>query len=118
MMLAITKLALLLFLVKIFPSKGFRAACWTVGVITLAVAITFIIVTVFSCAPVSHFWTQWQGVSKGKCNNINAQTIVSGVINIVQDFTILFLPVMELYKLQVSSQRKIQLFLMFSVGLL
>ncbi|TVY45578.1 Satratoxin biosynthesis SC1 cluster protein [Lachnellula subtilissima] len=117
LMLAITKVALLLFLVKIFPSKSFRAACWTVGAITVAVAITFVLVTVFSCRPISHFWTQWQGISKGKCNNINLQTIVSGVINIVQDFTILFLPLPELYKLQVSMQRKIQLFMMFGVGL-
>ncbi|TVY44666.1 Satratoxin biosynthesis SC1 cluster protein [Lachnellula occidentalis] len=116
-MLAITKVALLLFLVKIFPSRSFRAACWLVGAFTVAVAISFMMVTIFSCRPISHFWTQWQGTSKGVCNNINAQTIVSGVINIIQDFTILFLPLGELYKLQVSMQRKIQLFLMFGVGL-
>ncbi|TVY27584.1 hypothetical protein LHYA1_G004028 [Lachnellula hyalina] len=117
LMLAITKVALLLFLVKIFPSKSFRAACGIVGAITAAVAITFVLVTIFSCRPISHFWTQWQGTSTGKCNNINLQTIVSGVINIIQDFTILFLPLHELYKLQVSMQRKIQLFMMFGVGL-
>ncbi|TVY16125.1 Satratoxin biosynthesis SC1 cluster protein [Lachnellula arida] len=116
LMLCIVKIALLLFLVKIFPSKSFRAATYTVGAITVAVAVTFVLVTIFSCHPVSHFWTQWRQ-TKGTCNNINAQTIVSGVINIIQDFTILFLPSIELYKLQVSTQRKVQLFLMFSVGL-
>ncbi|CZR52764.1 related to integral membrane protein [Phialocephala subalpina] len=117
-MLAITKVALLLFLLNIFPSQSFRAVCWTVGALTVGIALSFTMATIFSCSPIPHFWTRWQGaVSVGTCNNLNLQTYIAAAINIVQDFTILCLPLPQLYKLQVSTKRKIQLFLMFSVGL-
>jgi hypothetical protein len=117
-LLGVTKIALLLFLVRIFPSRSFRLACWTIGGLTAAIAITFALVSIFSCRPISYFWTKWQGTGSGTCNNINVQTYIAGAINIAQDFTILILPMPEVYKLQVSLRKRLQLFFMFSVGLL
>ncbi|RDW75390.1 hypothetical protein BP6252_06532 [Coleophoma cylindrospora] len=98
-LLGMTKIAIVLFLVNIFPSRTFRMMCWAIG-------------------PISIIWTQWRGTATAdSCNNLNLQTYISGAVNIIQDFTILALPVYELYKLQVSLRKKIQLFLMFSVGL-
>ncbi|KAF8860755.1 hypothetical protein BDZ45DRAFT_587834 [Acephala macrosclerotiorum] len=117
-LLAIIKVALLLFLLNIFPSQSFRTVCWTVGALTVSIALSFTMATIFACSPIPHFWTRWQGVvSVGTCNNLNLQTYISAAINIVQDFVILCLPLPQLYTLQVSTRRKIQLFLMFSVGL-
>jgi len=66
----------------------------------------------------SYFWTKWEGFNTGTCNNINVQTYIAGAINIAQDFTILILPMPEVFKLQVSLRKKLQLVFMFSVGLL
>jgi len=116
-LLGVTKLALLLFLVKIFPSRSFRIACWTIGALTTVITISFTIATILSCRPISYAWTRWQGpVTKGTCNNTNLQTYIAGGINVVQDFTILLLPLPEVYKLKVSFKKKIQLFFMFGVG--
>ncbi|RDW62501.1 hypothetical protein BP5796_10803 [Coleophoma crateriformis] len=118
-LLAVTKVSLLFFLVKIFPSRTFRVTCWSVGALCVGIAISFSAATVFSCHPISHVWDEWQGSAvSGTCNNINLQTYIAGAINIVQDFTILLLPLPELYRLQVSMRKKVQLFFMFSVGLL
>ncbi|KAH7333515.1 hypothetical protein BKA65DRAFT_597041 [Rhexocercosporidium sp. MPI-PUGE-AT-0058] len=116
-LLAITKVALLLFLLNVFPVQYLRATCWTLIALTVGIATSFTMVTIFSCSPIPYFWTRWQGEAGGKCNNINLQTYISAALNIAQDFAILFLPMPELYKLQVSRKKRIQLFLMFGVGL-
>jgi hypothetical protein len=117
-LLAVTKLSLLLFVQKIFPAQSFRIATWVVSGFTVAIGTTFIMTTVFSCDPIPYFWTKWNGVVVGKCNDVNLQTYIAAGFNIVQDFTILFLPLPELWKLQVSMRKKVQLFIMFGVGLL
>lgn len=118
LLLATTKLSLLLFLQRIFPARAFRLAVYVVCGFTVAIGITFTMTTIFSCDPVPYFWTKWNGVVLGTCNDVNLQTYVAAAFNIVQDFTILFLPLQELWKLQVSMKKKVQLFIMFSVGLL
>jgi len=46
------------------------------------------------------------------------QTYSSAAINIALDFTVLFLPVPWLLKLQVNLRKKCNLLLMFSIGVL
>ncbi|PQE22697.1 hypothetical protein CJF31_00001637 [Rutstroemia sp. NJR-2017a BVV2] len=116
-LLAVTKLSLLLFVQKLFPARSFRIATWIIAGFTVAIGITFIMTTVFSCDPIPYFWTKWNGVVVGKCNDVNLQTYIAAGFNILQDFTILFLPLPELWKLQVSMRKKVQLFIMFGVGL-
>ncbi|KAM3067564.1 hypothetical protein ACMFMF_009563 [Clarireedia jacksonii] len=116
-LLAVTKLSLLVFILRIFPARSFRIACYCVCAFTIAIGLTFIMTTIFSCDPIPYFWTKWDGVVLGKCNDVNLQTYIAAGFNIVQDFTILLLPLPELWKLQVSVKKKVQLFFMFSVGL-
>ncbi|PQE29924.1 hypothetical protein CJF32_00000582 [Rutstroemia sp. NJR-2017a WRK4] len=116
-LLAVTKLSLLLFVQRIFPARSFRIATWIVAGFTVAIGITFIMTTVFSCDPIPYFWTKWNGEVVGKCNDVNLQTYIAAGFNILQDFAILLLPLPELWKLQVSMRKKVQLFIMFGVGL-
>lgn len=118
-LLGITKVSILLFLVQIFPKKSFRISCYVVVAATVGISLSFTMATIFGCRPISTYWTQWQGLTAGEsCNNLSLQTLISGAVNIVQDFAILILPLPELYRLQVSTKKKIQLFSMFSVGFL
>ncbi|KAJ3533547.1 hypothetical protein NM208_g7937 [Fusarium decemcellulare] len=112
-----TKLSLLCFLAGIFPSRSFQNMVIATGVFALACYIVTIIVTAFQCLPVSYTWTNWDGEHKGRCTDLNAQTYAFAAFNMGCDIIILILPLKELSRLQVKGNQKIQLFIIFSFGI-
>lgn len=112
------KLTLVFFYLRIFPAAEFRRTLWgTVAFIT-AYGITFVLVAVFQCQPISYFWTKWDHEHEGKCASINAITWSSAAINIAMDFWILGLPLTQLRKMSLDWRKKIAIGLMFSAGIL
>lgn len=113
-----TKISILFFLSSIFTSPLFKKI--TMGMlIFVAVSGTATLVTTgLQCLPASFNWTGWDGEHVGHCNNLNSQTYAFGAINMVCDLAILIMPLPELYKLQVKGRQKIQLFVMFSLGIM
>ncbi|KAF4973331.1 hypothetical protein FZEAL_9347 [Fusarium zealandicum] len=113
-----TKLSILFFLRSIFTSSVFKK--WVTGVATfvaLSGAAT-LFTTGLQCLPASFNWTGWDGESVGHCNDLNSQTYAFGALNMVCDIVILVMPLGELWKLQVRGRQKIQLFVMFSIGII
>ncbi|KAI9727419.1 MAG: hypothetical protein M1834_008425 [Cirrosporium novae-zelandiae] len=84
--------------------------------LTILYCVIFDAISLFQCTPVSLAWTRWDGQHKGVCRNINAQIWSCAAINIALDAATLILPLPELYKLALSTRRKIQILAMFSVG--
>lgn len=113
-----TKISILLFLVSIFPSRNFRRTTIGIGIFVALSGIATIITTALQCLPVSYGWTNWDGLSQGHCNDLNTQTYAFGAINMACDIVILILPLPELLKLKVKGQQKIQLLVMFSIGIM
>ncbi|RBR19242.1 uncharacterized protein FIESC28_05707 [Fusarium coffeatum] len=111
------KLTLVFFYLRIFPAAEFRRTLWgTVAFIT-AYGITFVLVAIFQCQPISYFWTKWDHGHEGKCASINAITWSSAAINIAMDFWILGLPLTQLRKMSLDWRKKIAIGLMFSAGI-
>ena len=54
----------------------------------------------------------------GHCINNEEVFVAGGTINVVSDFTILLLPIVEVWRLQMSIQRKIGVSAVFATGLL
>ncbi|KAI0905362.1 50S ribosomal protein L36e [Ustulina deusta] len=116
-LLPITKISLLLFYLRVFPSPEFHRVCYITMGVVVASGIAFTLTSIFYCTPISYVWTGWTGETEGHCLNLNAFVWSHAVTSIVQDLWIIALPIPSLVKLQLGTRRKIHLILMFSVGL-
>ncbi|KAL4939128.1 hypothetical protein BDV06DRAFT_225314 [Aspergillus oleicola] len=114
---AITKLAILFFYLRIFTTSTFKKV--TYGMITLcsAYAIAVIFQSAFDCSPPSYFWTRFDGVSQGTCLSYAAFKVMPP-INIALDVAVMALPLPLLLRLNLPWSKKLRVVSMFSVGIL
>ncbi|KIW12140.1 hypothetical protein PV08_09415 [Exophiala spinifera] len=113
---AATKVAFLLFYIRLFPSPALRRVALPLLAITLIHGLIFTFLFIFQCSPVSYAWTQWDGTGKGKCLNFDVGAVLHAITNIILDFLIFALPISQLWKLNLSQKKKIQVLFMFGVG--
>ncbi|KAJ9615037.1 hypothetical protein H2200_001111 [Cladophialophora chaetospira] len=111
-----TKVAFLLFYIKLFPSRTFRWVAIPLLVATILHGITFTFLFIFQCSPVSYAWTQWDGSGGGKCLNFDLGAVMHAVTNILLDLLIFALPIWQLWSLSLSKKKKFQVISMFCVG--
>jgi hypothetical protein len=113
---ALVKLAFVTFYMRIFPSQGVRRLLWGTLIFISLWGFTFILVSIFQCRPISHFWHMWDGLHEGSCIDINALSWCNAAINIALDIWILIIPLWQLRKLHLKWKKKIPIGLMFSLG--
>lgn len=116
--IALTKISILLFYLRIFPQAGLRKAIWFTIVLCVLYIITFVTATALQCIPIRFAWERWDGDHHGKCIDLNADAWCSAAVNIVLDLIVILLPMRELKKLAMSRRRKFGVMLMFLGGLL
>lgn len=88
-------------------------------VIRCTLAATFVAVIVsdlVECRPFSNYW-QVLPDPGGQCRQGYAQLLTMGVCNVVTDLLLVFFPVPVIIRSQMSTKRKIQLVLLFSLSL-
>ena len=82
-------------------------------------AISTVLLCIFQCTPISYFWYQDINPGTGHCGvNSTAAEIATNVTSTVADIALVILPLTILFKLQMSTEKKAGLALIFSVGLL
>ncbi|OQV03581.1 hypothetical protein CLAIMM_08606 isoform 1 [Cladophialophora immunda] len=113
---ASTKVAFLLFYLKLFPSKTLRWVAIPLLVATLIQGTTFTFLFIFQCSPISYAWTQWDGTGHGKCLNFDLGAVMHAITNILLDLLIFALPIWQLWSLSLSKKKKFQVMSMFCVG--
>lgn len=111
--LALSKISIVVFYLRIFPDNWFRyAALVTIVMITISTTIIFLM-TVFSCHPVAYFWDK---NLRGKCIDINSLAYANSGMSIAQDLIIIALPIPILLKLNISTKKKIGVGFMLTIG--
>ncbi|CRK34036.1 hypothetical protein BN1723_014807, partial [Verticillium longisporum] len=115
--LALPKIAILTFFLRIFPSQGFRRATYLVtGLIGLSTTITTFL-QIFQCTPIRFSWEGWKGqFGQLHCMNRNALAFACAGLSILQDLIVLVLPLSQLLRLKVSWRTKAGVIFMFSLG--
>ncbi|OSS45433.1 hypothetical protein B5807_10410 [Epicoccum nigrum] len=113
----LTKIAVLLFYLRIFPDQGLRKAIWCTIILCVLYIISFVTATALQCIPIRIAWEHWDGEHHGKCINLNADAWCSAAGNIVLDLIVVVLPMGQLRKLLMSRRRKFGVMLMFLGGL-
>ncbi|KAF7536940.1 hypothetical protein G7054_g4094 [Neopestalotiopsis clavispora] len=115
--LSFNKISLLLFILRVFPDKQFRRMVFGVCALCVGYGVSFVLATAFQCNPINHSWLQVDSTHLGHCNNINLQSWMSAVFNIIIDLIIIVLPLKNLYGLQIALKKKIMIMFMFSLGI-
>ena len=88
----------------------------------LAFLVSFLIAAVlsciFDCTPFANFSVVQAGklAHPQKCDNLDKLNISLAAIHIATDFTLLSVPLIVLYKMQMSTTKKLRLGFLFSVG--
>lgn len=118
-LLCLTKVALICFYLRIFPSRRFHQAAYVaLGLVIVPTAI-MIIVQIVQCRPVNYAWDGWliDGAPEEHCFNVNVLVYAAAVISIAQDVLVLTLPLPLLLKLRVEGSRRAGIVFMFSLGI-
>jgi hypothetical protein len=112
------KLSLLFFFLRIFNSTDIKKWIYAAIVFQALFILTFTIVIIFQCTPISYAWLFWDGQHSGTCVNINTASWSIAAITIALDIIVLTLPIRELWRLKMNRMKKIYVLLMFGLGFL
>ncbi|KAK1566335.1 uncharacterized protein LY79DRAFT_572223 [Colletotrichum navitas] len=116
--LAAIKASILFLYLRIFPDARFRRILWSTQLVNLMGYITFVTTTVFSCQPISYFWTGWTRETEGRCISLNSFSEAHGGFNVILDVWILLLPLSQIYNLNMKLKKKLSVMLVFGIGML
>jgi hypothetical protein len=113
--LVISKVAIVLFYLRIFVNETFRKLAIAEIIFLGITLLTGLCVITFQCKPISG---QWNRTIPSKCTNGNAAAYAFAGSGLLHDIIILVLPVVQLSKLQMSFEKKVRVIGMFSLGIL
>lgn len=113
MSVALVKLGILLFYLRIFTMKRDRVATFIMMGVAVCWILSALLGAFFQCRPFSFTWNQNQ---EGNCNARVSFWVAIGISHIVTDVLILLLPVHMVWKLQVPLNTKIGLYILFGLG--
>lgn len=116
--IAMVKLALLFFFLRIFPAPIVRRLLWTTVGFVILYGIVFVFIGIFTCSPISYFWTKWDREHTGKCLDINVIAWSNAGIGIAIDCWMLAIPLWQLKGLNMHWKKKLSVAAMFMLGTL
>ncbi|KAM7193358.1 hypothetical protein V8F20_008408 [Naviculisporaceae sp. PSN 640] len=116
--LTLTKISILVFYLRIFPSTTFRAITYIIILWIAISGIVSVFIQIFQCTPVSFIWEGWKRGHFGphRCLDVHALGFATAALGAAQDLVIIIMPLPLLAKLNVSRRCKIEIIIMFSLG--
>ena len=110
---AAVKLSILLLYRRLFPIRRFHNIIYCVSAFMVCHTLVGVLVAIFECRPIE---AAWEPFVKGDCVQLNTESIVGGILNIITDVVTLVLPLPLLWRLQISRSQKLQLTGIFLTG--
>lgn len=107
-----------------FPSRGMtqsltheclKATCYSILVVNSLFYSSGVIASALSCRPYVRIWDRRV---PGTCINTMILDMASSAFNVISDVAILALPQNIIWRLQMTTRRKIGLSLIFAIGLM
>jgi hypothetical protein len=93
----------------------FKRAWYIIFAYVVLNAVSSVTKDIFECHPVQHGWDEPLG-RPGKCVNISAMEMSSGVILAVADLMLLVLPIPIIWSLRIPRRDKVMLCGLFTLG--
>ncbi|KAH8676148.1 hypothetical protein BX600DRAFT_508327 [Xylariales sp. PMI_506] len=94
-------------------SRTLRIAVWIISALLLGWGASVFFTSIFTCDPISGFWDL---TIESKCINSTMFYIAVTIPNIIFDTATVFLPIREVWKLQLASDRKLAFTAIFVIG--
>ncbi len=110
--LGLTKSSILLQYHRVFSTRKFQVACWSLFAVVICYTIWTVLGSIFACVPIRAFWTK----EPAKCIDQFAMWFTNAGINILTDFAIILLPMPVIRRLQLGRRQKSALIGIFAVG--
>lgn len=111
-----TKVSVLIFYLRIFPSKNFHIAVWTVVFIAVGYNIASVLANVFACTPIAKSWDLT--IMNGACMNRSVFYFANAGLGIFTDFATVLVPIPWLAKLQMPLRQKVAIGVILAMGCL
>lgn len=113
------KTAILLEWARIFGTGGrktFRWTCYIIAVVNSIYYVFNIILECTSCTPRAYYWDKT--IPGGHCSNGAVLALTSAVINLLLDVAMLVLPQGMIWRLNMSTKKRVGVSTVFIIGLL
>ncbi|KAI9147998.1 Satratoxin biosynthesis SC6 cluster protein [Paramyrothecium foliicola] len=112
-----TRMSVLCFYLRLFSQDTkFRRTTYGIMIVNVCVGISFVVVDLTQCLPVSYVWNGWTGEHQGRCSSISAITLSHSVLNILLDAVTLAMAVWMVKGLQMRLRKKASVIGLFVLG--
>ncbi|KAJ5818483.1 hypothetical protein N7474_004074 [Penicillium riverlandense] len=112
-----TKICIILFLHRIFPTPSFQRVLYFLSFLVLGWLIAVSFVAGFQCRPYQYFWLQYfDPNAKGECIDLGHFYIANGALSAGTDFLILLSPIPMVMSLQMPVMQKFSVIGIFLLG--
>ncbi|KAF4974674.1 hypothetical protein FZEAL_8445 [Fusarium zealandicum] len=111
---SLSKVALLIFYLRLSPQRWFKTAVWSTGVFIVGYTVGIFFSCIFACNPIAMSWDV--SITDGVCINRPSLYIATAVANILSDIMLFVLPIPMVVKLQIPRRQKIGLMFIFGIG--
>ncbi|KAJ5361558.1 hypothetical protein N7541_002402 [Penicillium brevicompactum] len=109
------RLAILLLYIEVFPgNKNFARCAAGVGGLVLLYWVATVFTLALGCRPVQYNWNR---KIPGSCGDIRKIQLGSAGFNMVMDLLVVLLPLPVIWRLQMSSRKKIGVSVSFAIGI-
>ena len=117
----LAKTTILLQYLRLFaPQKSMDPFMWySARIVIIATGLFYLIstfLTIFACSPRAAYWNPL--ITNGRCLDNNTSVLITCIYNIVSDIVILILPARAVWKLRIPTRKKLNIVLLFAIGLL
>lgn len=107
------KISILHLYIEIFITKIFRRLCYLLMALTICFNTVVVLEAFLLCRPFAY---NWDLAVAGSCADTNKAWLSAGIINLLIDVCIIYMPLPLLWKLQMPVMKKIGITAMFGVG--
>ncbi|KAE8150334.1 hypothetical protein BDV25DRAFT_154543 [Aspergillus avenaceus] len=108
-----TKVSVLIFYLRIFPSRNFHIAVWVLVFIAAGYSVASVLANILSCTPVDK---AWYPMKAGHCMNRPVFYFANAGLGIFTDFATVVVPVPWLRRLQMPIRQKIAVSCILAMG--
>jgi len=108
-----TKLSILVLYHRLFPGRGMRLACISLGVFFILFYTAAVFAVIFQCTPVQ---ATWRLDLDAKCFDFVKVLYAIAAVNIATDIALCLMPIDHFLKLQLPRKQKIVLSVLFMGG--
>ncbi|KAJ5279283.1 hypothetical protein N7478_004655 [Penicillium angulare] len=109
-----TKCSVLIFYLRIFPSRNFHIAVWVLIFIAAGYSVASILANILSCHPVAKSWDST--ITTGYCMNRPVFYFANAGLGIFTDFATVAVPIPWIRRLQMQLRQKIAVCAILAMG--